>query len=217
MGKALPNRLTSAERRVQIIETATHLFSELGFDRVTVKLLAGRCGVTEAALYRHFESKDQLYDAVLTDLKSRVDIEGRLKELTDCQNIDELLFGLARHILSVYSNNTELSRLLLMSALSNHPLAKRVFQDLRVPYVKFLTHKLSEMSRRGHIRKIQPEIGARCFIGMVIDCSLSMHLWREMQGKSYKPEEVINNNVPVFAAGLRSGAPQGRAQGGKTA
>jgi hypothetical protein len=122
-----------------------------------------------------------------------------------------VLFGLARHILSVYSRNTELSRLLLLSALGNHPLAKRVFQDLRVPYVKFLTHKLHDLKRDGKVRQMHPEITARCFIGMVIDCSLSMHLWRELQGRTYDPETVINNNVPIYAAGLRDGAPRSEA------
>ena len=68
------------------------------------------------------------------------------------------------------------------------------------------------MMHDGLIREMTPEITARCFIGMVIDCSLSMHLWREMQGKSYEPERIINNNVPIYAAGLRAGAAKGGTQ-----
>lgn len=199
-------RLSAEERRKQIVDTATMLFSELGFERVTTRLLAARCGVTEAALYRYYSSKEELFDAVLKALKSRVDIEGGLAPLKDCDDVEELLYGLARHILSAYSKNTELTRLLLLSALGGHPLAKRVFQDLRVPYVKFLMHRLQTMHHRGVIRDMHPEITARCFIGMVIDCSLSTHLWKEMQGKSYDPEKIIHNNVPIYAAGLRAGA-----------
>ena len=212
MPKTKRRRFTADERRTQIVETATMLFSELGFERVTIRLLAARCGVTEAALYRYFESKDELFDAVLKALKSRVDIDGALRPLEQCEDVEDLLFGLARHILSTYSKNTELARLLLLSALGGHPLAKRVFQDLRVPYVKFLMHQLQKMQHRGVVRDMNPEITARCFIGMVIDCSLSMHLWKEMQGKSYDPEKIINNNVPIYAAGLRHGTAQGGKQ-----
>jgi len=178
--KAKRSRLTADERRKQIVETATLLFSEMGFERVTIRLLAARCGVTEAALYRYFDSKEKLFDAVLTALKSRVDIDGALAPLEECEDVEELLFGLARHILSTYSKNTELARLLLLSALGGHPLAKRVFQDLRVPYVKFLMRHLQTMNHRGVIRDMNPEITARCFIGMAIDCSLSTHLWKAM-------------------------------------
>jgi len=55
-------------RKEQILQFATEAFSRDGYDRVTVKQLADKCGITEPAVYRHFESKDAIYVAVLESL-----------------------------------------------------------------------------------------------------------------------------------------------------
>lgn len=197
------NRIPASERRIQIVEVATHLFAQHGFGGVTMAMLAGECGVTEPALYRYFDSKEKLYEAVLTSLKDRLNIDEAIAGFAALDDIDELLFGVARYIVETYGTNTELSRLLLLSALEGHPLAKRAFDDLRTPYVQFLTRKLTRLMSQKRIRNIHPEITARCFIGMVMDCALSLHLWGGLQGTQYDPAEVIQNNVPIYVAGLQ--------------
>ncbi len=198
-------RVSAVERRAQIVDQATHLFSRHGFGGVTMAMLAKECGVTEPALYRHFASKDALYEAVLSSLKGRLNIDEALARFDQLNVIEELLFGLATFIVNTYGTNTELSRLLLLSALEGHPLAKRAFDDLRTPYVKFLARKLAALKRQRRIRDIHPEITARCFVGMVMDCSLSLHLWGKLQGKKYDPKDVIRNNVPIYVRGLTVG------------
>ncbi|GAB4327435.1 MAG: hypothetical protein Kow0074_22700 [Candidatus Zixiibacteriota bacterium] len=200
---AVRSRTTAQERRAQIVDVATHLFSQHGFGGVTMAMLAGECGVTEPALYRYFNSKEELYEAVLTSLKDRLNIGEALAGLAALDDIEELLFGVARYIIGTYGSNTELSRLLLLSALEGHPLAKRAFDDLRMPFVKFLTQKFESLKRRNRIRDVHPQITARCFIGMVMDCALSLHLWRDFQGPRYDPKDVIQNNVQIYVAGLR--------------
>jgi AcrR family transcriptional regulator len=57
-------RLTNEERRLAILEAVVPLFAEQGFAGVTTKLLARRAAVSEALLYRHFPSKEALYEEV---------------------------------------------------------------------------------------------------------------------------------------------------------
>jgi AcrR family transcriptional regulator len=199
----MATRLTALQRREQIVTVATGLFARQGYQKMTTRLLAESCGVSEAALYRYFPSKSALYTAVLKSVKDRLDIGRLMAELKDMDEIEDILQGMAHFIISTHSKNTALSRLLLFSALEQHPLARETFQNLRGPFVAFLTRKLRQLQRTGKIRDVHPEITARCFVGMVMDCSLSMHLWKKLQGKSYVPEQVIANNIPIFVAGLR--------------
>ena len=196
-------RIPAAERQAQIVEMATRLFSQHGFGRVTMKMLAEACGVTEPALYRHFHSKDDVYEAVLTSLKDRLNIEPLLDRLRDSQDLEQILMDVSMYIVDTYGENTELSRLLLLAALEGHPLADRAFKDLRTPYVTFITRKLDELKESGLVREVHAEMTARCFIGMVMDCSLSTHLWGRMQGTSYDPHDVVRNNVPIYVQGLQ--------------
>ncbi len=59
-------RLSSEERRDQILAAALELFARDGLYGVTTKAIAGAAGVSEALIFRHFPSKEELFDAVLT-------------------------------------------------------------------------------------------------------------------------------------------------------
>lgn len=58
-------RLPVAERRELIIEAAGRLFGERGFDGTRLDDIAAAAGVTKPVLYRHFDSKRDLYLALL--------------------------------------------------------------------------------------------------------------------------------------------------------
>jgi AcrR family transcriptional regulator len=58
-------RLHAAERRQQLINVATRLFAESGYDATTTAAIASAAGVTEPVLYRHFPSKQALFLTVV--------------------------------------------------------------------------------------------------------------------------------------------------------
>ncbi|MDO4978194.1 MAG: helix-turn-helix domain-containing protein [Eubacteriales bacterium] len=47
-----------------IIQVSLQLFAERGFDAVSTSMIANRLGITKGALYRHFESKQAIFDAI---------------------------------------------------------------------------------------------------------------------------------------------------------
>ena len=53
------------ERRVQILQTLAQMLEQPGGERVTTAALAGKLQVSEAALYRHFASKAQMFEGLL--------------------------------------------------------------------------------------------------------------------------------------------------------
>jgi AcrR family transcriptional regulator len=58
-------RLPVAERRELIVEAAGRLFGERGYDGTRLDDIAAAAGVTKPILYRHFDSKRDLYLALL--------------------------------------------------------------------------------------------------------------------------------------------------------
>ena len=191
------------KRRDQIVQQATVLFAAEGFDRVTIKQLAEACGITEPALYRHFPSKEAIYEAVLDGVGRSVSQTELVESLKDERDLEVVLGLTARHILTFYTRHSETYRLLLYSALGGHEKARQVFRSVRGMYVRLLAEKLAQLRDAGVVRAQNPEITARCFVGMVFDCSLGVSLWKGFQGKTFSPDEVIANNVPIYVAGLR--------------
>ncbi len=195
---------TGSDRKIQILQEATRLFSSEGYDGMTIKQLADACGITEPALYRYFPSKDKIYDAVLESIAARLDYDHLFKELAHEDDLETLLTKLANHIIKFYTRNSDLYRLLLYSALHGHAKAKQVYDMIRGTYVKYLIRQLDRLYHNGLIIKKNNNITARCFIGMVFDCSLSTTLWKGLQDQSFDPGDVIANNVPIYVRGLQA-------------
>ena len=60
------------ERRLQILQTLAQILQESGAERVTTAALAARLDVSEAALYRHFASKAQMFEGLLDFIEETV-------------------------------------------------------------------------------------------------------------------------------------------------
>jgi TetR/AcrR family transcriptional regulator len=58
------------ERRVQILEALAAMLEQPGAERVTTSALAARLDVSEAALYRHFASKAQMFEGLIEFIES---------------------------------------------------------------------------------------------------------------------------------------------------
>ena len=69
------------ERRVQILQTLASMLEEPGAERVTTAALAARLSVSEAALYRHFASKAQMFEGLIEFIEQS--IFGLVNQITE--------------------------------------------------------------------------------------------------------------------------------------
>ncbi|HUR89841.1 MAG TPA: nucleoid occlusion factor SlmA [Ramlibacter sp.] len=60
------------ERRVQILEALATMLEQPGAERITTAALAARLEVSEAALYRHFASKAQMFEGLIEFIEQSV-------------------------------------------------------------------------------------------------------------------------------------------------
>jgi TetR/AcrR family transcriptional regulator len=68
----MSSRMPAAERRAALIETACDVFARGSYRGTTTKDIAHEAGISEPILYRHFESKRDLYLACLEEAWARV-------------------------------------------------------------------------------------------------------------------------------------------------
>lgn len=71
------------QREQSILDCALQLFIELGEDKVTVEMIADKVGIGKGTIYKHFETKNEIYlllmiryEEELADLFRRVDANG---------------------------------------------------------------------------------------------------------------------------------------------
>lgn len=221
-------RMAGDERRRQIVRVAMRLFSERGFRGTTTKEIAQAAGVSEAIIFRHFATKDELYSAIIDHKGCAQHLEhlagasqpvaelirhevGEALERKDDRAVFE---GIARTMLRHQQQEPEFLRLLLYSALEGHQLAQMFWdRNVRALY-EFLGSYIRERQRDGVFGEVEPLVVVRAFTGTIIHHSLSNTLWD-------KSRELLNvtdeEAARQFTEILLNGVTNARARGGKKA
>lgn len=173
-------RMAGEERRHQILRVAVSLFSRKGFRGTTTKEIAQAAGVSEAMVFRHFATKEELYAAIL-DHKAcsggNFDPAQMAADPISRKDDREVFRCLALGALEHHEHDPEFQRLLLHSALEKHELAQMFFDQFVRKVYEFLGGYIRERQREGAFAQIDPAIIVRAFIGMVMHHSLNNNLW----------------------------------------
>ena len=173
-------RMTAEDRKLQILRVAVSLFSQKGFGGTTTKEIAHAAGVSEAMVFRHFATKQELYTAILDHKACSGDsmnpeemVAEALKQKDDQAVFERLALGALEH----HEFDPEFQRLLLHSALEGHELAEIFFEKFVRRVYELLGGYIAERQRDGAMTQIDPAIAVRAFLGMIIHHSLNNNLW----------------------------------------
>ena len=147
------NRMSGPERRAQIIDAAIALFGRHGFKGTTTKALAQASGVSEATIFKHFPTKNDLYAAAF-ERRTSVGTEQLIAELQDYVERGEderLLRRLIRAIFYGYERDRDLHRMLLYAWLEQEPSEnQRLSEQLQgYPLFAFLDRYLERRQAEG--------------------------------------------------------------------
>ena len=199
------------QRRRQILQAGMRCFAEHGFRGTTTRELAEAVGITEAALYRYFDSKEALYTAIV-DEKVRQPGWTEPLESAAARGDDRAVFeGLARAMLESVEADSSFLRILLYTGLEGHALAEPFFASRIRRLRDFLTGYLERRIAEGAFRAVDPVLGARALLGMVLDHMIVREIFRR---DSTPPEktaaEVAACFVSIFLDGIRTGEERKR-------
>jgi len=177
-------RMTGGDRRLQILRVAMHLFSQRGFRGTTTKEIALAAGVSEAMVFRHFATKEELYSAILDHkacLHESMEPLQVVAEAIAAKDDRAVFEGLALDALNQHDCDPEFHRLLLHSALEEHELAQMFWEKFVKQVYRTLRGYIRERQREGAIRDGEPLVIVRAFVGMIIHHSLNNNLWDRKQ------------------------------------
>lgn len=173
--------MAGEERREQIVRVAVSLFSNHGFRGTTTKEIAHAAGVSEAMVFRHFATKEELYAAILDHKACKgsgsFEPEHMAAEAIKLKDDRGVFESLALGALNHHDDDPEFQRLLLYSALEKHKLAEMFFDGFVRKVYDFLGGYIRERQREGALLEMDPAIVVRCFVGMVMHHSLNNNLW----------------------------------------
>jgi TetR/AcrR family transcriptional regulator len=172
--------MTGENRRLQILRVAMRLFSQRGFRGTTTKEIAMAAGVSEAMVFRHFATKNELYSAILDHkacLHDEMDPTAVVADAIARKDDRAVFEGIARHALDQHEGDPEFQRLLLHSALEEHELAQMFWEKFVQRVYRSLGSYIRQRQRDGAMLDMAPGVIVRAFIGMVVHHSLNNNLW----------------------------------------
>jgi AcrR family transcriptional regulator len=194
------------ERREQLIRAAIGLFASKGFSGTTTKEIAAAAGVTEALIFRHFPTKDALYEALLLwrmEHSRFADYEMAVREIAARRDDEELLRSVARGMLAFHRENVDFLRLMFFAGLENHSLAERFRTRHIKPFVEFLAEYIAERQREGAFCDVDPEAAVQLIIGMPFHYSIQKNLFN-CNLLAVGDEEAVETFVRIALDGLRN-------------
>jgi len=106
------------ERKLQILQTVAHMLEQAKVEKITTAALAARLDISEAALYRHFASKAQMFEGLIEFIEQTVFAlinkitQEEKSGLQQAESIVAMLLGFAQ-------KNRGMTRVLIGDALVN--------------------------------------------------------------------------------------------------
>jgi AcrR family transcriptional regulator len=201
--KRISKRLPAGERRHQILEVATELFAQNGFQGVTTKQIAERARVNEAILFRHFPSKKELYWAVIeAKTLQRPATEVLEKQLEEAGDVRTAFLAVATGFLERNTKDISLMRLLIFSGLEEHELSERFFETYAAGFYEMLASYIRRRIRAGKLRKADPLLAARSFLGMIVYHLMVQELFGGKKYQQFKTETVAETVTDIWLEGM---------------
>lgn len=178
------------------------LFAKKGFRGTTTRDLATQAGVNEAIIFRHFNTKEELYSAIL-EHKAAETRSARFEEIeqlaagTDDQKFFETL---GRAVLERHETDSTFMRLLLFSALEGHELSDMFFASMasRNPIAEYIQRRIEE----GAFRPVNPELAARMLFGMFFAFVMGQEIFGLKKTQPHDRDEVVRTFVSIFLSGI---------------
>ncbi len=173
-------RLTAEARKKSILKAARRAFTETGdMNGTTIRHIAERGGISEGVIYRHFESKDQLFiEAVVEPLTDAIDKLVAASEVIDreepltAERQVETINGLYRQLIHTLE---EILPLLGLVLFGDPKVARRFYREHFSAAMDRLADAWREVEARYGFRAESPEVSVRAIMGIALVLALEDH------------------------------------------
>jgi AcrR family transcriptional regulator len=198
-------RLSGEERRTQIIDTALTLFAQKGFAGTRTREIAEAAGVSEALIFQHFKTKEELVRAALAVLYHPHPVSGELKVFLNTVDDDAGFFRtIALHLIEHNREDPRIMKLALFNALEDGHFGELTRSDETGPTMLIvITDYIRKRIDQGRFVAINPEIAARLFVQTVFMHMADTQACITGPRLSYSDEQIVEILVHIFLEGIK--------------
>jgi AcrR family transcriptional regulator len=194
--------MAGQDRKNQIVDTAIQLFSEKGFNGTKTKEIADAVGISEAAIFKYFSTKEELYSAII-DRKVNESPTLEFPEMEAEQRNDYRVFlKIAQLILKRHLKDPSFLRLLYFSALEGHELVEIAYRSHYSKTCARLAEYIELRVCEKAFSQINASIAARTFLGMIVHYIVSRVIFKDPTLGADASTDPASFLVTVFLNGI---------------
>lgn len=193
----MAKRLKATERRATILAVAKILFSDKGYHGVSVDEIARRLGVSPAILYRHFPSKEALYEEVLNEIACKR--ENYIDVVVNSDgSFSDVLRRLSRVYIDSVSKDPDYLRMEMQSALEGSDATRQFFENRWRPLTDFVEFSIKELRARQAVAAVDPAVAALLFQGMIREALYSKCISQSSRYRDTQLNELVDELINLF-------------------
>lgn len=191
-------RLSGPERRQSILKEAQQLFADKGFHGASIDEIARAVDVSPSILYRHFDSKQALYDAVLQELSSQR--ESYVDAVVNGEaSFEDVLTGMTKVFVHSIDDNPNLLRIEMQSLLEGNPGTSEFFENRWKSFTDYINFSLNErLAYDIADREVKILSASLMFQGMVREALLQKYIQPQDRLIDVSLDELSHELVMLF-------------------
>ena len=200
MNLSPPKKSESTVTRDRLLAAAMKVFARDGLHRATTRGIAEEAGVNEVTLFRHFQNKEGLLAAVMSQAVAAHAGDHLADEAQWTGNLKQNLLRFGRGFYAMLERDEAFIRTMVGEAGRHPEHAQRIILEATRPVKARFVANLETARKAGKVRRgIDLAVAADAFTGMLFGGML-----RNTAGcsENYTADTYVETCVDVFAAGL---------------
>ena len=194
--------------RERIVDEALTLFSIRGFKGTSVKNIADAVGIKDSSIYKHYKSKQEIFDAIVEQMRKRMaemsvalgipqDVdESSVASVYGSLSLPELR-EMSRKVFLFYLKDEFVSRFWRLAQIEQYQNTE-IYEIYRSIFfeqsIQYQTELFAEMIRQGSFKKADPEVVAVNFYAPIYFLLCKY----QGQGEEEKALDMLDKQVAEF-------------------
>lgn len=200
MNHSSSNYHLTNETAERILEAAIKQFSSKGFSGSKTKEIAQEANVSEATIFRYFETKKDL----LLALVSPAIVNSLTQILLESNNKspEEIIQNFFKQNAAQIGDNLDLFKVIVFESLFHEELRETLLKDIVAKRVRLLRNFLDQQRMKGYMKEIDPQTASITLSGMLIGYMLRKHVFQEDPLDEKSEDRIIREMTEIFLRGI---------------
>lgn len=193
--------MKTTNTKEQLLKATLKLISEKGYLGATTREIALEAGVTELTLFRHFGSKEHLFEELLKSYTFLPMLKELLPEMEGLSCEEGLTLIASRFLLSLKERKSMVK--IMYSEITSYPeKIKEVYNKYIDEMRRTLARYFESQQNSGVLRKnMSPEMAARVFLWILVSYFRSEEIMRSAGIRKTAMEKDVGAIIDIFMHG----------------